>query len=158
MTATVTHRGVKPYTWEPDRRDDWRDQAACNGRDPALWDLDTRGTGRHAAQAICRGCPVRPECLADAVGHRATGVIRGGWPMPSDSLKWPKLAAAGRAPGSRGCAGCGMPPARRHLRWCLDPCRPRCGTSDALLAHHVAADARPCRRCGWAGTAEVSSA
>lgn len=57
---------------------DWRTRAACIGR----WDAFDRTweqngpASRKEALAICRGCPVRQECLA-AYGHEAHGVWGG---------------------------------------------------------------------------------
>lgn len=57
---------------------DWRDQAACAGQDPALW----FGHDTGPAVDTCRGCPVRAECLHDALAHETDGSprygIRGG--------------------------------------------------------------------------------
>lgn len=42
----------------------WRDRAACAGVDPQVF----FGSGKPtAAKAICAVCPVRGECLADAL-------------------------------------------------------------------------------------------
>lgn len=51
-------------------RRDWADLAACKGRTEVFY-TDGDGDGRgdihvyDEAKAICAGCPVRPECLAD---------------------------------------------------------------------------------------------
>jgi hypothetical protein len=56
---------------------DWTTRAACRGLDPALFypDSETEDAYR-PGQAICRWCPVRESCLADAMreetGKRAT--------------------------------------------------------------------------------------
>lgn len=42
---------------------DWQQRAACAGKDTNLW-FSTNPT---RAQEICGGCPVRPECLYDAL-------------------------------------------------------------------------------------------
>lgn len=72
----------------------WRDQAACAGHDPRLWD-DATGDGephasrteRHQrATAVCRTCPVARQCVDDARPGRDEG-IRGGLRMPATS--WP---------------------------------------------------------------------
>ncbi|OII63794.1 hypothetical protein BJP40_02630 [Streptomyces sp. CC53] len=63
----------------PDRAD-WRDRAACAGQDTNLWYGQPHKT--RPAQATCRGCPVRAECLHDALIHEPPGGrrygIRGG--------------------------------------------------------------------------------
>lgn len=47
---------------------DWLARAACRGK-PISWWYPERGDRFEAQVAvmICRGCPVRGECLADAV-------------------------------------------------------------------------------------------
>lgn len=40
----------------------WRSQAACKGKDPALF-FPERGAPTEPAKAVCRGCPVAQECL-----------------------------------------------------------------------------------------------
>src|SRR6202012_2539373 len=48
---------------------DWTTRAACKGTDPD--ELFVQGAAQNRAKLICRGCPVRTECLADALGHPA---------------------------------------------------------------------------------------
>src|SRR5229473_6821266 len=43
---------------------DWTARAACKGTDPD--ELFVQGAAQNRAKLICRGCPVRTECLADA--------------------------------------------------------------------------------------------
>ena len=62
--------------------DDWRDRAECLGMDPDVF-FPARGDheGMAVAVAICEGCEVKDECLADALltpeGPAGHG-IRGG--------------------------------------------------------------------------------
>jgi hypothetical protein len=45
----------------------WRDLAACAGQPVSWWFPDRRKNYRHQpgiAEAICKGCPVRTECVA----------------------------------------------------------------------------------------------
>lgn len=59
----------------------WLDHAACRGEDVDLFFPSTGADGQHAAREakrICARCPVRDECLADAVGNRELWGIRGG--------------------------------------------------------------------------------
>jgi WhiB family redox-sensing transcriptional regulator len=47
---------------------DWTAAAACRGRDPRVW--FPRPHDRFAievARQVCAGCPVRADCLADAM-------------------------------------------------------------------------------------------
>jgi len=48
------------------RPEAWKAQAACRGKDPALWFPDQHD---HATEAkrICAGCPVQTECLGYAL-------------------------------------------------------------------------------------------
>lgn len=46
---------------------DWRDDGSCRGHDhPALWTGDDAGNHPEAYR-ICRGCPVRRDCLQAAL-------------------------------------------------------------------------------------------
>ena len=57
---------------------DWRDEAACAGKDHLDWfDLDC---GLEEALKICAVCPVGDECLDYAVKHHLVeGVWGGAW-------------------------------------------------------------------------------
>jgi hypothetical protein len=56
---------------------DWRRSAACQGCDLETFFSDKTGT-QERIQAVCRGCPVRPTCLADAVEYEASCYMRWG--------------------------------------------------------------------------------
>ncbi len=68
---------------------DWRDLAACNGADNALFfptgseDVATMS----AAKEICAACPVRAECLSYAVETNQTEGIWGGH-TPAERRKY----------------------------------------------------------------------
>jgi len=53
---------------------DWTTRAACKGTDPN--ELFVQGPAQNRAKLICRGCPVRSECLADALDN---GIEFGVW-------------------------------------------------------------------------------
>ncbi|WP_405159857.1 WhiB family transcriptional regulator [Nocardia sp. NBC_01499] len=61
----------------------WRAFAKCAGDDPAKYLVANlpRGRKHEAAQALCEGCPVRSECLRDALipieVSRILGVLEG---------------------------------------------------------------------------------
>lgn len=57
--------------------ENWRDDAACRGLDPAKWYPHT-GERNDVAKAICAGCPVRAECLEFAIAAREDFGIWGG--------------------------------------------------------------------------------
>ncbi|HUR13830.1 MAG TPA: WhiB family transcriptional regulator [Mycobacteriales bacterium] len=55
---------------------DWTAQALCNAGDPDL--LFARGAAQNLAKLVCRRCPVRTACLADALDHRVEYGVWGG--------------------------------------------------------------------------------
>ena len=56
--------------------DDWAFAASC--RTSAPDDLFVRGAVQHRAKAICSGCPVRTECLAEALDNQVEWGVWGG--------------------------------------------------------------------------------
>lgn len=55
---------------------DWPTQAACRGTDPDR--LFVQGAAQNRAKAICFGCPVRTECLADSLDNEIEFGVWGG--------------------------------------------------------------------------------
>ena len=55
---------------------DWTAQAACTTADPD--ELFVTGAAQNRAKAVCMGCPVRAECLADALDNRVEFGVWGG--------------------------------------------------------------------------------
>ncbi len=55
---------------------DWPSQAACRSAEPD--ELFVPGAAQNRAKALCTGCPVRTECLADALDNRTEFGIWGG--------------------------------------------------------------------------------
>jgi WhiB family transcriptional regulator, redox-sensing transcriptional regulator len=55
---------------------DWSSQAACRNGDPDA--LFVQGAAQNRAKAVCMGCPVRAECLADALDNRIEFGVWGG--------------------------------------------------------------------------------
>lgn len=55
---------------------DWTTRAACRGSDPDA--LFVQGAAQNRAKAVCLGCPVRAECLADALDNRVEFGVWGG--------------------------------------------------------------------------------
>src|SRR5215467_2548519 len=55
---------------------DWPSLAACRNGDPDA--LFVQGAEQNVAKRICRGCPVRYECLADALDNRIEFGVWGG--------------------------------------------------------------------------------
>jgi WhiB family transcriptional regulator, redox-sensing transcriptional regulator len=55
---------------------DWRRRAACRDGDPDR--LFVRGAAQREAKLVCFGCPVRIQCLAEALDHRIEFGVWGG--------------------------------------------------------------------------------
>ena len=55
---------------------EWSARAACRGTDPDT--LFVQGAAQNRAKAICMGCVVRTECLADALDNRVEFGVWGG--------------------------------------------------------------------------------
>ena len=53
---------------------DWAAQAACRGQQPDK--LFVRGAEQNKAKQVCGACPVRTECLAEALDNQ---IEWGGW-------------------------------------------------------------------------------
>lgn len=64
MTTTTRHDTTSASLFARD----WRTSAACQGCDLEEFFKDQNRT-QERVQRICRGCPVRSECLADAVAY-----------------------------------------------------------------------------------------
>ena len=62
--------------WRQTRGDDWSSRAACRSTD--LDALFVQGAAQNRAKAICVGCGVRTECLADALDNRVEFGVWGG--------------------------------------------------------------------------------
>ena len=56
--------------------EDWTIAAACRGMDPD--ELFVQGASQNRAKTICAACPVRTECLADALDNRVEFGVWGG--------------------------------------------------------------------------------
>jgi WhiB family redox-sensing transcriptional regulator len=55
---------------------DWATNAACRSSDPDA--LFVQGAAQNRAKAVCMACPVRTECLADALDNRVEFGVWGG--------------------------------------------------------------------------------
>ncbi|MQA09196.1 MAG: WhiB family transcriptional regulator [Pseudonocardiaceae bacterium] len=55
---------------------DWRVRAACRDEDPE--ELFVRGAEQRKAKVVCVSCPVRTECLAEALDNRIEFGVWGG--------------------------------------------------------------------------------
>jgi len=54
----------------------WRKQAACRGADPTLF-MPSRGDDVRPAKAICAVCPVKDDCLEQALTGHESGIWGG---------------------------------------------------------------------------------
>lgn len=70
--AARSTTGDNSMTWVTD----WPSQAACRGAAPD--ELFVQGAAQNRAKAVCFGCSVRTECLADALDNRIEFGIWGG--------------------------------------------------------------------------------
>jgi WhiB family transcriptional regulator, redox-sensing transcriptional regulator len=82
---------------------DWPSQAACRTGNPDA--LFVQGAEQNVAKRICRSCPVRYECLADALDNRIEFGVWGGMTERErrallrrrpDVESWRELLAAAR--------------------------------------------------------------
>ncbi len=56
--------------------EDWAPRAACKGSTPDQ--LFVRGAEQNKAKQLCTGCPVRTECLAEALDNQIEWGVWGG--------------------------------------------------------------------------------
>lgn len=59
-----------------DSANDWAALGLCHDADPDV--LFVRGAAQNLAKHLCRSCPVRVECLADALDNRVEYGVWGG--------------------------------------------------------------------------------
>lgn len=55
----------------------WTTSALCAQVDPEMWFPEKGGVGYAPARRICMRCPVRPECLDDAMTSETPGERNG---------------------------------------------------------------------------------
>jgi WhiB family transcriptional regulator, redox-sensing transcriptional regulator len=82
---------------------EWAAGAACRTSDPDA--LFVQGAAQNRAKLVCMGCPVRTECLADALDNRVEFGVWGGMTERErrallrrrpDVLSWRALLEAAR--------------------------------------------------------------
>ena len=90
-------------------RSDWKDFAACSGRDTADWFPSQGLSARNiSAILICRGCPVQTDCLQHAVDTGAVGI----WGGCTDEQRQAMRTRTPRQPSPCGTSGA----YRRHSK------------------------------------------
>lgn len=107
----------------------WRADAKCRGMDTSIFFYGPLGSRRLAARAraICQACPVRIDCLEEALASEETG-LRFGF-------------LGGMTPDERDAE------ARRRYRTPGRPARAECGTNAGYYRHHRRHEptCQPCR-------------
>lgn len=58
---------------------EWRDKAKCRGADPELFAPLPSSKDERRAKAVCRTCPVRTNCLDEALAEGDETTVRGGY-------------------------------------------------------------------------------
>jgi WhiB family redox-sensing transcriptional regulator len=83
---------------------DWTAASACKNADPD--ELFVTGAAQNRAKAVCLGCPVRTECLSDALDNRVEFGVWGGMTERErrallrrrpDVISWRRLLDSARA-------------------------------------------------------------
>jgi WhiB family redox-sensing transcriptional regulator len=115
---------------------DWRPLAACRSHDPNLW-FPERGQSDHVrqAKAICASCPVREQCLEQAIADGETVGIWGG--LSGREMKAERKRRAGGRRGPK--PGTTLKPIKH-------------GTISGYSAHRYRGE-RPCQSCREAAAA-----
>lgn len=109
--AAATARGARPSgTTEADN--DWTAAALCATRDPDL--LFVTGAAQREAARMCDTCPVKLECLSDALDNRVEYGVWGGLTERQrrailrrnpDVVSWYAVLSTGRDLGGADVAG-----------------------------------------------------
>lgn len=74
-TAARRRRSARTDGGRPLLDENWAERAACAGIDDALF---VRSALQHEAKKICKTCPVRAECLLEALDNRIEWGVWGG--------------------------------------------------------------------------------
>ena len=93
-----------------DAQQDWTALSACRTSDPD--ELFVTGAAQNRAKAVCSGCPVRTECLGDALDNRVEFGVWGGMTERERRAllrrrptvtSWRRLLETARTEYERGC-------------------------------------------------------
>ncbi len=82
-------------TWN----EDWAGKALCNQARPD--ELFVRGAAQNRAKQLCAGCPVRTECLAEALDNQIEWGVWGGM---TERERRALLRAGPTSPRGGGCS------------------------------------------------------
>ena len=72
MRVGLRMRSARGGAWS----EDWTIAAACRGMNPD--ELFVQGAAQNRAKTVCASCPVRTECLADALDNKVEFGVWGG--------------------------------------------------------------------------------
>ncbi len=76
MTVRLLHTAPATPPASADERSGWAARGLCVGKDPD--ELFVTGAAQRDAARLCSGCPVRLECLADALDNEIEFGVWGG--------------------------------------------------------------------------------
>ena len=98
---------------------EWQDKGLCRNEDPEIFFVDP-GASAAEAKAICKRCPIQPECLAWAIKMRERYGVYGGL-----TAKERENLIRGTEKTIRQCVNCGTKfmPVHRNQRNCSAKCR-----------------------------------
>jgi hypothetical protein len=117
-------------TAQKDERPRWRSRAACRDRDgelffPSAEAGPARAAQEAAAKAVCSGCPVRTECLDEALARIPYGIAGGLTEQERHQLRTTRTRTR------TGSAGAGSRGAHRAPLRTSHPQQPLAGTRAA---------------------------
>ncbi len=93
--------------------EDWTTLSACRTGNPD--ELFVTGAAQNRAKAVCLGCPVRTECLSDALDNRVEFGVWGGMTERErrallrrrpDVTSWSELLQTAKQAHARGSKAC----------------------------------------------------
>jgi WhiB family redox-sensing transcriptional regulator len=88
----------------------WTDRAICHGADPELWFPLGYGNEFTAqideAKAICDECPIRDDCLNEALTNHLNGIWGGTTDEERRDLRYRRHADAGLSTVTKPCSTC----------------------------------------------------
>lgn len=76
MSSRTTTTVLSARPTADDLLQDWTARSACRASDPD--DLFVTGAAQNRAKLVCQACPVRVECLSDALDNRVEFGVWGG--------------------------------------------------------------------------------
>lgn len=131
----------------------WRERAACKGMDPDLFHPERGATvAVQKAKRVCAGCPVRSECLDEALENGEVLGVLGG--LSERQRRW--LRSPTRHGVRADCVGCGNGFVTAEGRVCGD-CKKR-GVQEPPPRRFFDPEDRDCVDCGESYVARAPNA